>query len=150
MWRGQQNFAIICACLYRLIGRRSLARLVLSRHTLDIEILHWKVRYKVRVPRECRWCRFCRLAVESEAHAMIGCSAPDLVALRYEFLKDVYSLAPDLPRRWTSEDVFLRELFLNQNFDLTQRLAKYTYDVFAIFATCPVFRPAEYLYSTLE
>ncbi|KAF7374664.1 RNA-directed DNA polymerase from mobile element jockey [Mycena sanguinolenta] len=130
--------------------RKALTRLALSSHTLGIEILRWKVRYKARVPRECRWCRFCRLEIESEGHAMIGCSAPDLVALRYEFFKDVYSIVPDMPRHWTSEDVFLRDLFLNQNFDLTQRLAKYTYDVFARFATCPVFRPAEYLYSILE
>ncbi|KAJ7917975.1 hypothetical protein B0H13DRAFT_1607799 [Mycena leptocephala] len=130
--------------------RKALTRLLLSSHTLGIEILRWKECYKVRVPRDSRLCRFCRLAIESESHATKGCTAPALVALRYDFLKDIYCLVPDLPRRWTSTDEFLRALVQYRNFDLTQRLAKYTYDVFEIYATFPVFRPAEYLYNTLE
>ncbi|KAF7342021.1 RNA-directed DNA polymerase from mobile element jockey [Mycena venus] len=130
--------------------RKALTRLLLSSHTLGIEILRWKERLRARVPRESRFCRFCRLAVESEGHAMLGCTYPELVALRYSFLDDIYRLAPDLPRAWVSTEVFLRVLLQRQDFDLVQRLAKYTFDVFAIYATCLVFRPAEYLYNTLE
>ncbi|KAJ7098806.1 hypothetical protein B0H15DRAFT_920477 [Mycena belliarum] len=53
--------------------RKALTRLYLSSHTLAIEILRYKVRYRQRTPRAFRFCRFCREAVESESHALLGC-----------------------------------------------------------------------------
>ncbi|KAJ7839102.1 hypothetical protein B0H13DRAFT_1513857, partial [Mycena leptocephala] len=55
--------------------RKALTRLILSSHTLGVEILRYTERYRVRAPREFRFCRFCRRGVETEAHAMITCSA---------------------------------------------------------------------------
>ncbi|KAJ7603619.1 hypothetical protein DFH06DRAFT_1022110, partial [Mycena polygramma] len=130
--------------------RKALTRLVLSCHTLGIEILRYTERLKVRVPREARVCRFCRLGVESESHALLTCTTAALLTMRYDFLGDVYRLMPDLPRQWPSADNLLRALVQCRNFDVIQRLAKYTFEVFAVFATLPVFRPAQYLYSSLE
>ncbi|KAJ7717100.1 hypothetical protein B0H16DRAFT_1740824 [Mycena metata] len=129
--------------------RKALTRLILSAHTLSIEILRYAERRRERAPRDFRFCRFCRLAVESESHALITCTTPTLTALRCQFFMDIYRLVPDLPRSWASADDFLWHLVQCRDFDLTQRLAKYTYDVFAVFATCPIFKPAEYLYITL-
>lgn len=90
------------------------------------------------------------MGVESEGHAMLGYTSPNFMALQYSFLDNVYHLVPDLPHAWVSIEVFLRILLQRQDFNLVQRLAKYTYDVFAIYATCPVFRPVEYSYNTLK
>ncbi|KAJ7602036.1 hypothetical protein DFH06DRAFT_377521, partial [Mycena polygramma] len=122
----------------------------LSCHTLGVEILRYTERHKVRVPREARVCRFCRLGVENESHALLTCTTPALVAMRYQFLGDVYRLIPDFHRNWAFADDCLRELVQCRNFDVVQRLAKYTYEVLAVFATHPVFRPAEYLFNFLE
>jgi hypothetical protein len=90
------------------------------------------------------------MGVESAGHAMLGYTSPNFMALRYSFLDDVYRLAPDLPHAWVSLEVFLRILLQRQDFNLVQRLAKYTHDVFAMYVTCPVFRLVEYSYNTLK
>ncbi|KAJ7081357.1 hypothetical protein B0H15DRAFT_786529, partial [Mycena belliarum] len=133
--------------------RKSLTRLYLSSHTLAIEILRYKERYRQRTPRAFRFCRFCLLAVESESHALLGCmSNGALISLRKAFLQDVYAVVhvPDLPRIWTSVDVFLLALARARSFEVTKRLAKYTFDVFEVYSTREVFKPAEYLYNGLE
>ncbi|KAJ6631540.1 hypothetical protein B0H10DRAFT_1624679, partial [Mycena sp. CBHHK59/15] len=81
--------------------------LYLSSHTLSVEILRYKERYRQRTPREYSFCRFCRLAVESESHALIACTEAALMTLRWEFFGDVYQMIPDLPRIWASPDAFL-------------------------------------------
>ncbi|KAJ7165321.1 hypothetical protein C8R46DRAFT_841280, partial [Mycena filopes] len=53
--------------------RKALTRLVLSAHTLGIEVLRYVERRKMSAPRQFRFCRFCRLAVKSEAHALLAC-----------------------------------------------------------------------------
>ncbi|KAJ7144692.1 hypothetical protein C8R46DRAFT_823739, partial [Mycena filopes] len=62
--------------------RKALTRLLLSSHTLSVEILRYDERLKKRAPRAFRFCRFCRLGVETEAHALIVCTVPALTALR--------------------------------------------------------------------
>lgn len=130
--------------------RKALTRLLLSSHTLGVEILRYAERYRKRAPREFRFCRFCRRGVETEAHAMITCSAPALTALRHPFIQDIYELVPEWPRNWTSSDIFLRTLVQTRNFDVLQRLAKYTFEVFAEYRTQAIFKPAEYLYNAME
>ncbi|KAJ6518793.1 hypothetical protein C8R45DRAFT_801093, partial [Mycena sanguinolenta] len=67
--------------------RKALTRLFLSAHRLGIEVLRYGERYRDKTPREWRLCRFCHDAVESEAHALFGCTAnPDLMELRRDFL----------------------------------------------------------------
>jgi hypothetical protein len=40
-------------------------------------------------------------------------------------------------------DEFLLALVHCRDFDSTRRLAKYTFDVFAVYATCEIFKPME-------
>jgi hypothetical protein len=83
--------------------------------------------------------------VETEAHAMIACSAPALAALCHSFIQDVYELVSEWLRNWNSSEDFLRMLVQTRDFDVLQRLAKYTFEVFAEYGTHPIFKPAEYL-----
>ncbi|KAJ7158082.1 hypothetical protein C8R46DRAFT_839617, partial [Mycena filopes] len=53
--------------------RKALTRLLLSAHTLGVEILRYDERGRKRAPRAFRFCRFCRRGVESEGHALIVC-----------------------------------------------------------------------------
>jgi hypothetical protein len=75
---------------------------------------------------------------------------PELVLLRRDFLTAVYNLLPDFPRVWSSVDAFLLALVQCRNFDVTQSLAKLTFDVFAVYSACEIFKPAEYLYHAVE
>ncbi|KAJ7499910.1 hypothetical protein FB451DRAFT_1014936, partial [Mycena latifolia] len=138
-------------CVPAPAHRKAITRLFLSSHALGIEILRYTERYRDPTPRQFRFCRFCRRAVESESHALLGCmSEGSLIELRRDFLIDVYKLAPDLPHTWASVDDCLLRLAQSRNFDLIKRVAKYTYEVFKIYSTQDVFKPAEYLYNVLE
>ncbi|KAJ7041511.1 hypothetical protein C8F04DRAFT_875230, partial [Mycena alexandri] len=55
--------------------RKVLTRLLLSAYTLGIEILRYSERLRKHAPRDFRPCRFCQRGVESEGHALIGCTA---------------------------------------------------------------------------
>ncbi|KAJ7932838.1 hypothetical protein B0H13DRAFT_1856818 [Mycena leptocephala] len=115
--------------------QKALTRLLLSSHTLGVEILRYAEWYRVRAPREFRFCHFCRQGVETEAHAMIACSAPALAALCHSFIQDVYELVSEWLRNWNSSEDFLRMLVQTRDFDVLQRLAKYTFEVFAEYET---------------
>jgi hypothetical protein len=123
---------------------KALTRILLASHPLRIEMLRYRERLRLPVPRDARLCRLCLLSVETEGHALLGCSAPTLMALRRVFLTDIYSKLPALPRRSASTEDFLRLLLQTGNFDVLQRLAKYTYDVLSHYSTTPLFRPAGY------
>jgi hypothetical protein len=77
---------------------------------------------------------------------------PELAVLRRDFLRDVYELVPDFLQTWATQavDTFLLALVQCRDFDVTQRLAKLTFDVFAVYAMCEIFKAAEYLYTALE
>jgi hypothetical protein len=115
--------------------RKALTRILLASHPLGIEMLRYRERLRLPVPRDARLCRFCLLSVETEGHALLGCSAPTLVALRRVFLTDIYSKLLALPRHSDSTEDFLRLLLQTGNFDVLQRLAKYTYDVLSHYST---------------
>ncbi|KAJ7301167.1 hypothetical protein DFH08DRAFT_666755, partial [Mycena albidolilacea] len=78
--------------------RKALIRLLLCSHMLgvDPEILRYQERDKPPVPRFARLCRFCHLAMESEAHALLGCSTPSLAAMRASLLRDISRIIPDI------------------------------------------------------
>jgi hypothetical protein len=65
-------------------------------------------------------------------------------------LRDVIELMPNFPREAVSADAFLHKLVLCRNFDVTKRLAKYTFEVFKLYATSDVLKPAEYLFHALQ
>ncbi|KAJ7124457.1 hypothetical protein C8R44DRAFT_619990 [Mycena epipterygia] len=69
--------------------RKALTRLLLSDHTLSVERLRYPARYRLAIPREEPLCRFCRAAVEDEAHALLNCNGLALLTdLRTCFLAD--------------------------------------------------------------
>ncbi|KAJ7814705.1 hypothetical protein B0H14DRAFT_3747095 [Mycena olivaceomarginata] len=75
------------------VHRKALTRLYLSELRLGVEVLRYKERHRERTPPSWRRCRFCRIAVESESHALLGCMAElNLVELRRDFLRGVYFL----------------------------------------------------------
>ncbi len=70
--------------------RKAFTRLLMSAHTLGIEVLRWKERYRPFVPRRWRLCRFCRVMVEDEPHALFECRANDgLSRRRRRFIEDI-------------------------------------------------------------
>ncbi|KAK0434697.1 hypothetical protein EV421DRAFT_1678942, partial [Armillaria borealis] len=54
--------------------RKAITRLVMSSHIFAVEVLQWRERYRKFVPRKWRVCRFCRVSVEDEAHALLSCT----------------------------------------------------------------------------
>ncbi|KAJ7290928.1 hypothetical protein C8J57DRAFT_1491456 [Mycena rebaudengoi] len=75
--------------------RKALTGLYLGDHSLSVERLRYSARYKAKVPREYRLCRFCRRAVEDEVHALFDCtSQARLVDLRTRFLADLANRDP--------------------------------------------------------
>ncbi|KAJ7353151.1 hypothetical protein DFH08DRAFT_630703, partial [Mycena albidolilacea] len=120
--------------------------ILLASHPLGIEMLRYRERLRLLVPRHARLCRFCLGGVESDGHALLGCSTPTLVGLRRVFLTDIYRTLPSILRHWPSTEDFLQYLIQTGNFDLIQRLAKYAYDVLSHYSTTPLFRPAGYTY----
>jgi hypothetical protein len=129
--------------------RKALTRILLSSHSLAVELLRYQERHRAPVPRHARLCRLCFRGVESEGHALLTCTAPDLTELRRHFISDIFTTIPTIPRQWSSTDDFLRHLIQTRNLDIIQRLAKYTYDVLAHYSNTPMFRPAGYAYSVL-
>jgi hypothetical protein len=129
---------------------KALTRVLLASHPLRIEMLRYRECLRLPVPRNMRLCRFCLGGVESEGHALLGCSTPTLVELRRVFLTDVYRTLPSIPRHWPSTDIFLQYLIQTGNFDIIQRLTKYAYDILLHYSTIPLFRPAGYTYNVLE
>jgi hypothetical protein len=55
--------------------RSGACRLLLSAHTLGMKILRYVERDKPIVPHFARLCRLCRLAVETEGHALLDCTS---------------------------------------------------------------------------
>jgi hypothetical protein len=90
-----------------LAHRKALTRILLSSHSLAIELLRYQEQLMPPIPRHARLCRMCLLDVESEGHALLACSVPTLVEMRKCFLMDIYSTLPTIPRRWPSMDDFI-------------------------------------------
>jgi hypothetical protein len=91
-------------------------------------------------------CRFCRGAVEDERHALLICDGnPDLQLLRRSFLQDMEKQSPSLFWEDCTSLQFLTAVI--REVAVQERVAKYVYDVFSVFRTAPIFRPAPYMYA---
>ncbi|KAJ6500849.1 hypothetical protein C8R45DRAFT_819932, partial [Mycena sanguinolenta] len=114
--------------------RIAYTRFLLSDHRLGVEALRHGNRVWRFVEREWRLCRFCRMAVEDECHALLVCTAhPALTGLRSTFLRDMYAVVPvwRTQVRTVSAYDFLMQMVRCQ--EATRRLARFVYDVFAVF-----------------
>ena len=127
--------------------RRALTSIMLSTHGLAVERLRFQERYRAPVPHAWRLCRFCRLEVEDEVHALLKCEGSmELLALRLTFRRDVIDIVGNVPWRI---DLLEQLLDLLHDHRLTVRMAKYVYDVLETFTNVPMFIPAPHLYSPL-
>ncbi|KAK0440575.1 hypothetical protein EV421DRAFT_1961399 [Armillaria borealis] len=114
--------------------RKALTWILLSSHMLAIERLRWRELGRPRLERHCRKCRFCRIAVESPEHAMLGCnSSALLVHTREDMMARVIRDEPDLALVYGQlDDVdFLKKLVQSRKAIAT--VAKWAHAVLKIF-----------------
>ncbi|KAK0183917.1 hypothetical protein F5146DRAFT_964442, partial [Armillaria mellea] len=119
--------------------RKALTWMLLSSHMLAIERLRWGEPGRPRLERDHRKCRFCKSAVESPEHAMLGCmSSQTLVDTRNEMLARVIRDEPDLASMYGRlDDVeFLKKLV--QSRKAIASVAKWAYSVLRIFYAVPI------------
>ncbi len=122
--------------------RKALTRLLMSSHVLAVELLRWSERYRPYIPRVWRLCRFGRVAVEDEQHALLVCAtAPGLACLRRDFLIDICRICPQLHSAWNGLGVEDRLACLLQLPAAEPRLAQFVHHVFEIFRSVPVYIP---------
>jgi hypothetical protein len=128
--------------------RKAFTRLILSDHPLAVERLRYRERYRDPVPRPWRVCRFCRVVVEDEVHALLECEGDvRLIDLRIACRGELASLCPHLAMHWTSSLAFLTSV-LNEK-GVCARWGKYICDVFAVYYTAPIVVTSPYLYNPL-
>ena len=129
--------------------RKAFTSLLFSTHGLAVERLRWRERYRAPVPREWRLCRFCRASVEDEVHALIDCEGDishPLVPLREAMRREVTAIVPDFV--WHSDSLSLLLCLLHDR-QLPVPVAKFIYDVLAVFSSVPMYVPAPFLYTPL-
>ncbi|KAJ7150782.1 hypothetical protein C8R46DRAFT_812730, partial [Mycena filopes] len=94
------------------------------------------------IPREDRLCRFCRMAVEDEVHALLECEthAP-LVTLRREFLADAFQCDSELDAAhlFLSRGDFLQRAVSSRK--AVTRVAKFVCEVLCLFDSFERFIP---------
>ncbi|PBK98880.1 hypothetical protein ARMGADRAFT_918477, partial [Armillaria gallica] len=77
--------------------RKALTWMLLSSYMLAIERLRWREFGRPRLERDHRKCRFCKIAVESPEHAMLGCTSSQVqVHIRSQMMARVIRDEPDL------------------------------------------------------
>ncbi|PBK99811.1 hypothetical protein ARMGADRAFT_1161404 [Armillaria gallica] len=129
--------------------RKALTCLFLSSHVLAVEVLRWSERYRPRIPRDWRLCRYCKIAMEDEMHCLLRCTiAPGLVELHGLFLADIHAACPMLGDAWNCLDDEDRLACLLQLPTLDSRLAQYVHHVLEIFRAAPVYVPPLSLWYT--
>ncbi len=121
--------------------RKSFTRLLMSAHTLAIEVLRWKDRYRPFVPRRWRLCRFCKLSVEDEPHALLECGASTtILRRRHRFISDITAVIPEIAHLWSSPCSQLEQLwFLLRVSKIEGLTAKFIYDILSIYSDEPVY-----------
>ncbi|KAJ3919286.1 hypothetical protein F5877DRAFT_16260, partial [Lentinula edodes] len=115
--------------------RHAFTHLLLSCHCLSVERLRYNEWYRPPIPRIWRLCRFCRLSIEDECHALLQCRQDvTLVYLRERYLADIGVAAPELTllRQTLSDYDFLKRLLFNVR--VMSVTAKYVYDVLNVFS----------------
>ncbi|KAJ6467184.1 hypothetical protein C8R47DRAFT_1056195 [Mycena vitilis] len=100
-------------------------------------------RYRAAAPRHMRLCRFCRMAVEDEAHALLVCTAHDrLRPLRESFLRDIYNDIGGFQGKWTPGQPYEFLKWLLSSRRIVVRLAKFVAETLAVYDSYPRYIPA--------
>ncbi|KAJ7153953.1 hypothetical protein C8R43DRAFT_885216, partial [Mycena crocata] len=104
-------------------------------------------RYRAKVPREFRLCRLCRGAVEDETHALLDCNTEErLVMLRSDFLDGISSRDQALFALYgtmSNYDFLLIDKLIASR-KLIQWVAKYVFNVLALYQEFPRFFPVAF------
>ncbi|KAF5386797.1 hypothetical protein D9615_001609 [Tricholomella constricta] len=125
------------------LHRHALTRLLLCDHPLAVEQLRRRRFSRGRIERQRRLCRFCRLAIEDEVHALFGCRTNDrLVAVREDFLDTLFRLNPALRVIFFSAPATQFVDYLVNHAETLKLFAAYVYQVFCIYDEVPMFIPS--------
>ncbi|KAJ7200942.1 hypothetical protein B0H12DRAFT_999673, partial [Mycena haematopus] len=108
---------------------------VLSGHALAMERMRWAERYKPKVPRKWRLCRFCKDHLEDAIHAMFVCKHPPLLAIRTDFYQKLFADHPELRGVYDDPGLFFKDLLVKEK--IIGLLGKLAYEVFEIFYSEP-------------
>jgi hypothetical protein len=124
------------------LHREALTSVLLSTHRLAVEVLRYVDHAHQPVPRLERFCRFCKLEVETPEHALITCKSSDaLIDLRSTFLTQLFRNAPnlqDLMVQLSNTEFLKTVIYSRPNIAL---VAKFAYNVLEVFYAVPVLRP---------
>lgn len=125
--------------------RQSLTRLLLSDHTLAVEVLRRKTRYRPAVPHPWRLCRLCLQDVEDPIHALLVCSANrDLCVLRLQFLSATDAAVPSARTGVSTPEQLFRSLYSQRK--TINLLAKFAHEVLRIFDSFAIFSPPAHVF----
>ncbi|KAJ7291880.1 hypothetical protein C8J57DRAFT_1044400 [Mycena rebaudengoi] len=107
-----------------------------------IERLRYPLRYRARIPRNLRLCRFCGGAVKDEVHALFDCTfSPHLVLLRSQFLAILASFDSDISAQHATITNYAFLLKFVSSRKGVKLFAKYVYEVLAFFDEPPRYFP---------
>ncbi|KAJ7604104.1 hypothetical protein DFH06DRAFT_1021390 [Mycena polygramma] len=120
--------------------RKALTRFLLSSHCLALEHLRWVEVRRPQIDRNLRVCRFCKATIESPEHALLECTAEDLVALRDDFFIRMKKDLPRLPPLGSmpSAKFFTHMIAYRETISL---VAKFAYEVTQLFEATPMYVP---------
>jgi hypothetical protein len=112
------------------VHREALTSLLLSTHRLALGVLRYVDHTHQLVPRLERFCRFCKMEVESPEHVLITCQSSDaLIELRAAFLIQLFHNAPylqDFMAQLSNTEFLKAIIYSRPNIAL---VAKFAFDV---------------------
>ncbi|KAJ7017390.1 hypothetical protein C8F04DRAFT_882355, partial [Mycena alexandri] len=117
--------------------------LILSDHNLSVERLRYPGRYRAAAPRHLRLCRFCRVAVEDEAHALLVCIGDSrLQPLRSSFMHEIFDVLGSFDGKWNADEPYEFLKWMLSQRKITVRLAKFVADILDVYNASPRYVPA--------
>ncbi|CAK5267463.1 unnamed protein product [Mycena citricolor] len=130
--------------------RKTLTRLLLSSHSLAIERLRWTDARRPRIDPSERKCRLCRNAPETPEHVLLICDGDvSLIQLRNTLMTKFKLDVPAMPPLESMPEIeFLRRMLFHR--ETIGLVAKFAYEVMAIFESKPMHQPASPLHWLIQ
>ncbi|CAK5263408.1 unnamed protein product [Mycena citricolor] len=130
--------------------RKTLTRLLLSSHSLAIERLRWTDARRPRIDPSERKCRLCRNAPETPEHVLLICAGDtSLIQLRVTFMTKFKLDVPATPPLESMPEIeFLKRMLFHR--ETIGLVAKFAYEVMAIFESKPMHQPASPLHWLIQ
>jgi hypothetical protein len=150
MAKGPSRFHTMFFCYYLRVPnakhRKSMTHLLLSDHSLALEMLRRGSRYQPPTPRDLRLCGFCETEIESPEQALLVCDkSDDLCSIREEAFEKLSTFHPSISRGQliTTEEALPTLHLILFHYDSVQIMAKFIHsDVLSIFEAKPILFPA--------